>query len=85
MLPYVSAPALLLGLGGGIDIFGGKTGNGSEGWNPADPGAFHYSPSEEQTGAVVTAADIEALFCPGTGRSRRACRKPGRPRRAGRT
>jgi hypothetical protein len=64
-LQYYAAPILLPGLGGGLDIYGGVVGNGSEGWNPQDPSAFQ--PPVETPGRTITLAQANAILGPPTG------------------
>jgi uncharacterized protein YjdB len=63
-LQYFAAPFLPPGLGGGLDIYGGQTGNGSEGWDPSNPGAFQYDPAWDMPGTTITLAQAEAILGP---------------------
>jgi hypothetical protein len=59
---FLAAPIIPPGLGAGLDIYGGATGDGSEGWNPSDPSAFSYDSSVDIPGKTITFAQVEALL-----------------------
>ncbi len=61
-IPYLNAPIIPPYAAAGLDLHGGPTGNGSEGWNPADAGSFHYDPSLEGPGPL-TLDQVESVLC----------------------
>jgi hypothetical protein len=61
-LPYLNAPIIPPYAAAGLDLHGGPTGNGSEGWNPADAGSFHYDPGLEGPGPL-TLDQVESVLC----------------------
>ena len=61
-IPYLQAPIIPPYAAAGLDLHGGPTGSGSEGWNPADAGSFHYDPSLEGPGPL-TLAQVESVLC----------------------
>jgi hypothetical protein len=61
-IPYLQAPIVPPYAAAGLDLHGGPTGNGSEGWNPADAGAFHYDPSLEGPGPL-TLDQVQSVLC----------------------
>jgi hypothetical protein len=61
-IPYLNAPIIPPYAAAGLDLHGGPTGNGSEGWNPADAGAFHYDPSLEGPGPI-TLDQVQSVLC----------------------
>lgn len=61
-IPYLQAPIIPPYAAAGLDLHGGPTGNGSEGWNPADAGAFHYDPNLEGPGPL-TLDQVQSVLC----------------------
>jgi hypothetical protein len=60
--PYLSAPIIPPYAAAGLDMRGGPTGDGSEGWDPSDAGSFHYNPSLEGT-VPITISEVESVLC----------------------
>lgn len=61
-IPYLNAPIVPPYAAAGLDLHGGPTGNGSEGWDPADAGTFHYDPSLEGPGPL-TLDQVQSVLC----------------------
>jgi hypothetical protein len=61
-IPYLNAPIVPPYAAAGLDLHGGPTGNGSEGWNPDDAGAFQYDPSLEGPGPL-TLDEVQSVLC----------------------
>lgn len=61
-IPYLQAPIIPPYAAAGLDLHGGSTGNGSEGWDPADAGSFHYDPNLEGPGPL-TLDQVESVLC----------------------